>query len=259
MIERERELRFDTLPPALAPTPEFLSRCAEQGVEFEPGDIEKLGSFLALLLHANTLVNLTAITDPAQAWEKHIFDALTLLPLLAELPEGSLVADVGSGGGVPAIPLAIVVPTLRFTMLEATGKKAAFLNAAIRLLGLNSARVWNTRAEAVGQVREGKESEKEPHAGRDVFDAVTARALGPLAVAAELTVPLAKVGGRVLLVKGQKADEELAEAKRALALLGAEHEGTLDTPTGRIVVLVKAKPTPRPYPRQPGEPKRSPL
>lgn len=227
--------------------------------------MEKLGAFLALLLEANRLVNLTAITDPAAAWEKHILDAMTLVPLLAELPEGTSVADVGSGGGVPAIPLAIVLPALRFTLIEATGKKAAFLREATRLLGLSNVNVLNERAEEAGQRREthrnspGTERQATRSATREHFDAVTARALGPLSVAAELTVPLLRIGGRALLVKGQKADEELAAAARAIALLGARHEGTLDTPTGRIVVLEKVKPTPRIYPRKPGEPKRAPL
>lgn len=243
-------LAFATDVPALAPSAEFLSGAAEAGLSFDEGDLDRLGRFLAMLLHANTLLNLTAITEPAEAWRKHILDALTLLPVLAELPEGSRVADVGSGGGVPAIPLAITLPTLKFTLIEATGKKAEFLRAAAAALKLSNVEVRAERAEAVAQ---------DHKAAREQFDAVTARALGPIAVAAELTVPLAKVGGQVLLVKGQKADEELAAAASALKLLGASHAGTLESPTGRIVVLEKSRRTPRDYPRRPGEPKRSPL
>lgn len=243
-----------------APTDEFLTSASALGIEFEPGDLDRLSRFLALLLDANSRTNLTAITDPAEAWTRHILDALTLLPMLADLHEGARVLDVGSGGGLPALPLAVVCPHLRFTLLEATGKKAAFLREAISALSLTNAEVVQARAEAAGQDR-GRRLPDGTRGGtmREAFDAVTARAVGRLAVVAELTVPFARQGGLVLLVKGQKADEELEEAAEAIRLLGAEHAGTVGTPTGRIVALEKAHPTPRTYPRRDGEPKRAPL
>jgi len=242
------------------PTPEFLAAAASLGIEFEPGDLERLGRFLGLLLDANTRTNLTAITDPAEAWVRHILDALTLLPMLAELPEGARVLDIGAGGGVPALPLAIVCPHLDFTLLEATGKKADFLRRTIPALGLRNARVVQARAEAAGQDRGGRQPDgSRSGALREAFDAVTARAVGRLEVVSVLTVPFAKQGGLVLLVKGRQAEEELAEAAEALRLLGAVHAGTVDTPTGRVVVLEKRILTPRTYPRRDGEPKRAPL
>src|SRR5215471_2734280 len=116
---------------ALTPPREFLDAAAALGVEFEPGDVERLGLYLALLLETNKSVNLTAITDPAQAWTRHILDSLTLLSLLSELPEGGSIIDVGTGGGLPGIPLAIVSPHLRVALLEATGKKAEFLSGVV--------------------------------------------------------------------------------------------------------------------------------
>ncbi|MCA9280801.1 MAG: 16S rRNA (guanine(527)-N(7))-methyltransferase RsmG [Phycisphaeraceae bacterium] len=247
-------IEFASDAPPLTPTREFLGACAGYGIEFDGGDTERLGRFLALMLDANDRCNLTSITEPGQAWMKHIFDALTLIPLLGEIDEGGLVADIGSGGGVPAIPLAICLPHLRFTLFESTAKKVAFLESVIRALKLTNASVVNRRAEDAGQDHKNY---------RERFDAVTARALGRIVVAAELTVPLAKVGGadggRVLLVKGERAEEELAEAKQALHLLHATHAGTIQTPTGRIVVLEHARKTPRDYPRRDGEPKRRPL
>lgn len=242
------------------PTDEFLRAAADLGVEFEPGDLDRLAGFLAILLDANARTNLTAITDPAEAWLRHILDALTLLPMLAELSDGARVIDVGSGGGLPALPLAIVSPRLEFTLLEATGKKVAFLREAIADLGLGNARVIQARAEQAGQDRGARNPDGTRSGGlREAFDAVTARAVGRLAVVAELTVPLAKPSGLVLLVKGRRADEELAEAAEALAILGARHAGTVDTPTGRVVVLEKSCLTPRTYPRRDGDPKRAPL
>jgi 16S rRNA (guanine527-N7)-methyltransferase len=241
----------------LQPPSSFTPAASALGIEFEPGDIDQLGRYLALLLETNKQFNLTAVKDPDEAWTRHILDSLTLLPLLAELPEGARVIDVGSGGGLPGIPLAIVLPHLKFTLLEATGKKAEFLRSAAEALGLKSVNVLLARAERAGQA--------DSH--REKYDAVVARAVGPLAVLAELTVPFAKVGsetasesaGRVLLIKGQKAEEELAAAKQALYELHVAHSGTIDTPTGRIVVLEKRRKTPAKYPRRDGEPKKAPI
>jgi 16S rRNA (guanine527-N7)-methyltransferase len=238
------------LPEPLPPTPEFLSAAAALGIDFEPGDLERLGLYLALLLRTNQTHNLTAITDPATAWRRHLLDALTLVPPLAELEDGSEVIDVGSGGGVPGVPLAIVCPGLRFTLVEPTGKKAAFLAGAIAALGLTNARVLNARAERLGQDRRHH---------RERYAAGVVRAVGPLSVIAELVLPLVSPGRWMFAIKGQKADEELREAAHALHILGGRHRTTLDTPTGRIVVIAKERPTPRLYPRADGEPRHRPL
>lgn len=234
----------------LKPTVEFLRGAEELGIEFDTGDVERLGRYLALMLRTNRTTNLTAITEPDAVWIRHILDSLTLVPLLADLPEGAAVIDVGSGGGCPGIPLAICMPGLRFALLEATGKKAAFLEQAVGELRLENVRVLAGRAETFAAF-------KSPH--RESYDVAVARAVGPLAVVAELTVPFVKMGGRALLIKGQKADEELQEAGKALHTLKVVHAGTVGTPTGRVVVLEKRVATPRTYPRRDGEPKRAPL
>jgi 16S rRNA (guanine527-N7)-methyltransferase len=236
-------------------TDEFISACAEFGIELESGEAEGLHAYLEVLYEANQTTNLTAIRDESDAWMKHIFDALTLMPVMAELEPGEgeqiRVCDVGSGGGVPAIPLAIVRPDVSFTMLEATGRKTELLKQFAEKLGLKNISVVNGRAEQLGAFETGEM--------RDRFDLVTARALGRITVASELCVPLAREGGIIALIKGQKADEELAEAKKALHMLCVSHTGTIDTPTGRIVVIEKARATPKLYPRRDGEPKRAPL
>ena len=228
----------------------FLERIAALGIELEPHDLHRLGRYLALLLDANTRFNLTAITDPNEAWMRHVLDSLTLLPLIASA-EASRVIDVGSGGGLPGIPLAIAMPHVRFTLLEATGKKARFLNEAVQQLGLTNVEVVNDRAEAVGQESSGM--------CREQFDVVIARAVGRLPVLLELTVPLAKVGGHVLAMKGEKAAGEIAESKAALHRLHAHVVETIPTATGVIVLIEKMRKTPRIYPRKAGEPKRAPL
>lgn len=247
----------------LPPTPEFLELSAALGIEFEPNDVDRLGLFLALLLEANKTTNLTAITDPAQAWTKHIFDALTLVPAIAsiEIPEGAKslrIIDVGSGGGVPAIPLAIIMPETRFTLLEATGKKVEFLKAAAAALGLKNVEVIQGRAETVAHFR-GSKNDGRINSRREVYDAAIARALGHLAVVAELLVGFVRRDGIVIAVKGAKAEQELTESAKAMGVVGLKHVETLQTPTGRIVIMEKTCLTPRDYPRKDGEPSRKPI
>lgn len=230
----------------LPPTDEFLRLAAEEHLAFEPGELERMGRFLELLLEANRAFNLTAITDPAQAWRRHVFDALTLLPLLAGAER---VCDLGSGGGLPGMVLAIALPAPRFTLVEATGKKATFLRHAAERLELSNVAVVQERGERVGH---------DP-AHRAAYDAVTARALGPLRVIVELAAPLLRVGGLLLAVKGQRASEEVAAAANALHLLGCGVAATRPTPTGTIVVVEKRAATAARYPRPPGDPARAPL
>lgn len=247
----------------LTPSESFLSAAHSLGIEFDEGDVEKLGRFLAILLETNKAFNLTAITEPEEAWTRHILDALTLVPILAEAAAGKTgevrVVDIGSGGGVPALPLAIVMPSIRITLVEPTGKKAAYLQGAAEVLGLRNVTVIQGRAENLGQDFRGAIAGDKLGPHREGYDISTARALGHLAIVAELCLPLVKPGGLVLAVKGAKADQEVEEATKAIGLLGGRHAGTVDTPTGRVVVLEKASRTPRTYPRRDGEPKRAPL
>lgn len=191
--------------------------------------IARIGDYLARLLAMNEQMNLTAIKTPDEAWERHAFDALTLVPLLQEVNAGGRVADIGSGGGLPGIPIAIARPDLLITLVEATQKKATFLSAIAAALGLSGVTVESERAEKLttGPLRE-------------TFDVVTARAVARLPQLVPLTAPFVKSGGRLLLIKGQKANEELQEAARVLVKQRMRHVKTITTPTGRIVVLAKA-------------------
>jgi 16S rRNA (guanine527-N7)-methyltransferase len=214
----------------LTPPDGFVERLSTIDVHLEAAVLEKLGDYLARLLAMNEQMNLTAIVDPVAAWDKHVLDALTLLPLLRELSAGARLADVGSGGGVPGIPLALARPDLKVTLIESTQKKAAFLVAVAAALGLSQVTVRAARAEQLGQGEL-----------RGDFDAVVARAVGKLSALVPMTAPLARTGGLLLLVKGQRANEELAAAAKILAKHQTVHEKTVATPTGRIVVLRRAQ------------------
>ena len=214
-----------------------------------------LATYLDLLLETNKQFNLTAIRDRDQGWARHIIDSLTVVPFMKDLASGAAVIDVGSGGGLPGIPIAIARPDLRLTLLEATGKKARFLERCVEVLGLKGTRVVCDRAETVGQLSS--------HRGR--YDGAVCRAIGPLNVVLELTLPLVRVGGVLWAMKGPKALDELNACGDALAILGAgEVDVAFAYPEGFdvstvVVTVPHDQPTPKPYPRPPGMPKQSPL
>lgn len=213
-------------PPPLEPPADFRERLAALGVTLDDAAITRLGDYLARLLAMNERVNLTRITDPTEVWTRHALDALGLVPHLADLPAGARVLDVGSGGGVPGIPVAIARPDLRMTLLEATEKKAAFLRAVSGALGLSQVDVVTGRAEQLATTEL-----------RGRFDVVTARAVAAIDALLPWTAPFARAGGRLLLIKGERAPQELADAKRELQRRRCTHEQTVLTPTGRIVIL----------------------
>ena len=231
------------------PPSSFLESAAELGLEFEPAELDRLGTWLVLLEQANQRMNLTRITDPESAWHRHVLDSLTLLPVLQSVDAGSLL-DVGSGGGAPGLPLAITLPELTVGLVDSVGKKARFLQETAEALQLDSVRVLNDRAEVLAALGSPE---------REAWDVVSARAVGRLPVLLELTIPFLKEGGLLLAIKGQQAATEIEESRGALHALHARVIDTLATPTGTVVVVEKARKTPRRYPRKSGEPGRNPL
>jgi 16S rRNA (guanine527-N7)-methyltransferase len=174
------------------------------------------------------------------------------LVLLEHLGEANKVVDVGSGGGLPGLPLKIARPGLSLTLVEADQAKAAFLVKACAILGLEGVEVLARRAEDVGQDPLFRES----------FDVAVARALAPMPVLAELCLPLVRVGGRLLAQKTE--GEDLATASRAIEILGGTLNRVVSAPSssrrqGTVVIIDKGHATPPAYPRRPGLPSRKPL
>jgi 16S rRNA (guanine527-N7)-methyltransferase len=210
-----------------------------------------LDRYLDLLLEANQRMNLTRITDRAAAEVHHVADALTLLPFIPN--ESKTLADVGSGGGVPGIPLAIARPDLRITLIESTKKKAAFLRGLADSLNLQNLTVLDQRAEqiAVGALRES-------------FDVVTARAVGQLVWLAEWCLPLTKKGGKFLAMKAEKIRDELPAALRPIRQLGGGEPSVhpIELPGAEhhvIVEVTKLNKTDKRFPRDPTTTRGNPL
>lgn len=212
------------------------------GATLSPQQHELLGRYLDVLLAANQRMNLTRITDRESADLYHVADALTLL---RHLPAGALkVADVGSGGGVPGIPLAITRPDAQVVLIESTRKKAAFLADAAATLDLPNLRVCDLRAEDAGRTPKVRES----------FDIVVARAVATLDWLAEWCLPLVRKGGKMLAMKGEKAATELPVAGHAIRLMGGGspdvHPADLPGAHHHVIVEIrKIKTTPAAYPR----------
>lgn len=234
----------------------LAARALGYGIQLSPAQQEQFETYYRLLSEWNARFNLTAITAYDDVQRKHFLDSLTAAPLLqAASPEGKRLLDVGSGAGLPGVPLAIVFPSLRVTLLEATGKKVQFLNALVGALGLANTDVVPGRAEEMARTPQGREQ----------YDLVTARAVAPLRTLVEYTLPLARVGGMVVAYKATEAEAETNGARRAIDKLGGRVRAIVPVTLGdaaetrRLVVIDKVKPTPVQYPRAGGLPKNKPL
>jgi 16S rRNA (guanine527-N7)-methyltransferase len=217
--------------------------------------LDRLEAYAGLLLAANERLNLTRITEPAAVARLHLLDALAALPLLDDHTSPRAV-DLGSGAGVPAIPLAIVRPDCSWLLVESVGKKARALTSFIDELGLSGVEVAAERAEVLGQ---------EP-AYRESADIVTARACAALPALAELALPLLRIGGELLAWKGPMAadDEEMLRGARATAQLGGGRPELLAAGPPQLgghtfLRVAKVRATPSRFPRRSGEPARRPL
>ena len=210
-------------------------------------------AYVALLLDANERLNLTRIVEPLDVARLHLLDALAALPLLDQL-EPRRALDLGSGGGVPGIVLALARPDVAWTLVDSVRKKCVAIRGFVAALHMANVVVVAERAELLGV---------DPN-HREQHDLVAARACASLPVLAELALPLIRVGGALLAWKGAMPDEELSAGRAAAELLGAGevevHPNAIASlGEHRFVVIPKARVTPEAYPRRPGEPARRPL
>lgn len=230
---------------------EVLLREGLNALGLPEGAAAPLARYGELLLGTNQVMNLTAITDPADVAALHFLDSAALLTL-ADFHDKS-VADVGTGAGFPGLPLKIVEPSIRLTLLDAQGKRVRFLESVCRELGLEDVACIHGRAEEFAADR------------RESFDLVTSRAVAALPVLSELCLPLVKPGGYFLAMKSVDCEAELSSAKRALDTLGGRVEAVRDYEIPgtdvrhRLILIKKFRQTPEKYPRAFAKIKKNPL
>ena len=217
---------------------------AALGLTPPAGAVDKLALYCDLLLEKNRVMNLTAITDPAEVVRLHFLDSAALLP--ARVLQGKRVIDVGTGGGFPGVVLKILDPSIEITLLDSLGKRVDWLKELCARLELDGVVCLKGRAEEL--------SRRPAH--RDAYDAAVSRALASMPVLAELCLPFVKTGGLFLAMKSNKTDEEIDAARPVIKALGGESPFVMDYRLPgmdvyhRVVTVYKKEPTPGTYPRK---------
>lgn len=230
----------------------LISDAEKLGLSIENDKIKQFEKLAELLVEQNKTMNLTAITDPDGIAVKHFADSISVLNA-AKFDEKARVLDVGTGAGFPGIPLLIMRPDLDLTMLDSTAKKLKYVANTVEELGL-TANVLHTRAEEAGQSKEYRET----------FDIVCSRAVAALNVLCEYCLPFVKVGGVFVAMKSAKAEEEIADAKKALGILGGKIIDKItftlsDGGERTLIVIKKISQTSPKYPRVSAQIAKKPL
>lgn len=224
----------------------LCAECERLDLPLTSAQTELLCAFGDALLEKNKVMNLTAITEPDAVARLHFADCLALLHC-ADF-HGKRVIDVGCGAGFPGVPLKIGEPSLHLTLLDSLGKRVDWLRQTLDALGVE-AQCVSARAEEFGH--------------REEYDIAVSRAVARLNVLAELCLPFVRVGGSFLAMKAAAAEEELAEAERAVTILGGKLERvesyTIADAVRRVAVIRKVRPTPPTYPRRFAKIKQKPL
>lgn len=224
------------------------------GLSLAPDHLDRFERYAGELVEWNRRVNLTAITEPVDIARKHFLDSLSVLAVLAGRAGDSLI-DVGSGAGFPGLPIKLMRPDLRVTLVESARKKCEFLHYMVKTLELKGVTIVQARAEDAA--RDGVHRESYPVAA--------ARAVAGLATLAEYLLPFVRVGGMAIAQKSGEVEAELAQAKAAIGVLGGCVRRSvlvkipgLDEPRA-LVVIDKIAPTPDKYPRRAGMPAKRPI
>ncbi|MGG2482547.1 16S rRNA (guanine(527)-N(7))-methyltransferase RsmG [Brevibacillus borstelensis] len=233
---------------------QFAEALFARGIELSERQREQFDGYYRLLVEWNEKMNLTAITEEEQVYNKHFYDSITPA-FYFPFDQVEKVADIGGGAGFPSIPLKIVFPHLHMTIIDSLNKRMNFLQHVADELGLENLYPVHGRAEDRGQ---------EPQY-RQAFDLVVARAVARLNVLSEYCLPFARVGGHFIALKGADISPELNEAKKAIKTLGGKTKQVEtfqlmeDAGERNIVIMEKVENTPKGYPRKAGTPAKKPL
>lgn len=230
----------------------FIEYLNQIKIEMDNKKIEKFYKYMNILLEWNKKMNLTAITDYKDIILKHFIDSLTINEYISK---NSNIVDVGTGAGFPGIPLKILRDDLNIVLLDSLNKRIQFLNEVICELDLKNVKTVHSRAEDFGKNKKYREK----------FDVATSRAVANLSTLSEYMLPLIKINGKCICMKGREIDEELNQSKEAIKVLGGKIEKNHEIEfkendiKRHIILISKIKNTPMKYPRKAGIPGKEPI
>lgn len=233
---------------------EWLTKqLSTQGIELSEEQQRQFQTYYQMLVEWNEKINLTSITEEHEVYLKHFYDSIAP-SFYTDLTKELTICDIGAGAGFPSIPLKIIYPNLKVTIVDSLNKRIKFLNQLAESLDLENVNFVHDRAETFGK-----------GVYRESYDIVTARAVARLSVLSELCLPLVKKGGQFIALKSSKGEEELEEARFGLGILGGKVRETIsyelpeEAGERQMILIDKRSQTPKKYPRKPGTPNKSPL
>ena len=231
----------------------LTQQLSTHGIELSDKQQQQFQTYYQMLVEWNEKMNLTSITEEHEVYLKHFYDSIAT-SFYTNLTKELTICDVGAGAGFPSIPLKIIFPNLKVTIVDSLNKRIHFLNQLAEALELDNVSFVHDRAETYGKGDY-----------RASYDIVTARAVARLSVLSELCLPLVKKGGHFIALKSSKGEEELEEARFGLGVLGGKVLDTIsyelpeDAGERQMIFIDKRSQTPKKYPRKPGTPNKSPL
>jgi len=232
----------------------FQKSLEEKGISLSSRQLEQFDMYFNMLVEWNEKMNLTAITDKPGVYLKHFYDSISAA-FYFDFSRDYNICDVGAGAGFPSIPIKICFPHLKISIVDSLQKRITFLNELANSLQLDGVNFYHDRAETFGRRPDLRES----------YDIVMARAVARMSVLSELCLPLVKVGGLFIGMKGANLSEEMEDAKKAINVLGGKVENIyhfqlpIEESERNIIIIKKERKTPNKYPRKPGTPNKSPI
>ena len=230
----------------------FVEEANKISIQFTDKQLEQFRTYYEMLVEKNKVMNLTGITEWDEVLEKHFLDSISLIRAI-DLNQNLSVMDMGTGAGFPGIPLKIAFPNLKVTLADSLNKRVLFLQEVIDALGLENIEAIHGRAEDLARDK----------CYREQYDLSVSRAVANLSTLSEYCLPFVKIGGQFISYKSGEIEEEVAESKSAVFLLGGKTKDTVKFELGEsgrsFIIIDKVKGTPKTYPRKAGTPSKKPL